>query len=89
VAWSAECFDDPFEETPARKRAKSLTIRKLIFRNHALDIVRLAPDPISKSSICLNRHALNDRVDHRRVSFSAALRPLTLVLNVVVQLVAM
>jgi hypothetical protein len=72
-----------------RKRAKSLTIRKLIFRNHPLDIVRLASDPVSKTSICLNRHALNDRVDHWRVSFSTALWPLTLVLNVIIQLVGM
>jgi hypothetical protein len=45
-------------------RSKSLRIRKLIFRNDSLYILRLALDAVSKTSICLDGHQLNDGVDH-------------------------
>jgi hypothetical protein len=68
-------------------RAKSLTIRKLVFRNDALDIVGFALDAVSETPIGLDRHALNDGVDHRRLGFSTPLRALALVEHVFIQLV--
>ncbi|AMA55741.1 hypothetical protein BCCGELA001_05320 [Bradyrhizobium sp. CCGE-LA001] len=58
-----------------------MEIRKLIFRNDALDVPGLALDTISNSSIGLDRHVLYDRVDHLRFSCSASLRTLRLVAN--------
>ena len=66
----AESVQDIFsiiqhDQTPTvTKRAKSLRIRKLIFRNYSLDVLRLALDAVSKASIRLDRHALNDGVNH-------------------------
>jgi hypothetical protein len=69
------------------KRAKSLRIRKLIFRNDSLDIVRLALDAVSKTSICLNGHKLNDGVRHWWISRGSSLWTLGLVANVFIQLI--
>ena len=69
------------------KRAKSLRIRKLIFRNDSLDILRLALDAVSKASICLDGHTLNDRVNHWWISCCATLWTLGLVANVFIQLI--
>jgi len=52
----------------------SLTIRKLIFRNDALDLVR--PDAVPEPSIRLDGHALNDGVDLWCLNLDAPLRPL-------------
>jgi hypothetical protein len=54
-----------------------LTIRKLIFRYHTLDLVR--PDAISKTSVCLDRHTLNDGVNFWHLDLYPSLRPLTTV----------
>jgi hypothetical protein len=70
-------------------RASSLTIRKLVFRDHALGIVRFALDAVSQAPICLNGHPLDDCVNDWRIGFGAALRALTLVVNVIVLLVGM
>src|SRR5689334_21306435 len=69
--------------------AKSLKIRKLVFRHDALDILRLALDTVSQTSICLDGHSLNDRVDRRWISCSTTLWTLGLVANVFIQLVGM
>jgi len=71
------------------ERASSLTIRKLIFRDHALGIVRFALDAVSQAPVCLNGHPLDDGVDDRRIGFGAALWSLALVENVVVLLIGM
>jgi hypothetical protein len=68
-------------------RAKSLGIRKLIFRNYPLNVVRFASDAVSKTSIRLNGHTLNDGVNHWRINGSTALRPLRLVVNVFIQVI--
>lgn len=54
------------DETPPNdKRGKSLEVRQLLFRDDPFHIPRLALDTISKASICLDGHALNDGVNHR------------------------
>jgi hypothetical protein len=73
--------------TGAQQPANSLRIRKLIFRNDALDILQFALDAVSKASICLNGHALDDGVDHRRISYSTTLRPLGPVQNLFIELI--
>ena len=70
-------------------KPKSLGVGKLIFRDDPLNIFRLAPDPVSKTSVCLDGHALNDRVNHWGVIFGTTLWPLGLVLNVFIHLVGM
>jgi hypothetical protein len=78
------------DQTPTViKRAKSLRIRKLIFGNYPLDILRLTLDAISKSSICLDGHTLNDRVSHWWISCGTTLGALGLVANVFIQLIGM
>lgn len=72
-----------------RERANSLTVRKLIFRDYPLDIVRFALDPISETSVRFDRHALNNCINHWGISCSAALRALALVLNVIIRLEGM
>jgi hypothetical protein len=52
----------------------SLKIRQLIFRNYSL--VRLAFNAVSKSSICLDRHTLNDGVNHWWINRGTTLRTL-------------
>ena len=69
------------------KRAKSLRIRKLIFRNDSLDIFRLALDAVSKTSICLDRHELNDGVNRWWIRCGTSLWALGLVANVFIQLI--
>jgi hypothetical protein len=69
------------------KRVKSLRVRKLIFRNYPLDILRLALDAISKTSIGLDGHELNDGVNHWWISCGTSLWTLGLVANVFIQLV--
>lgn len=71
----------------AIKRAKSLTIRKLIFRNDSFDILRLALDAVSKTSICLDGHKSNDGVNHWWISCGTSLWTLGLVANVLIQLI--
>jgi hypothetical protein len=91
----AECIQNIFsiiqqDQTPTViKRAKSLIIGKLIFRNYSLDILRFTLDAISKTSICLDGHTLNDRVNHRSISCSTTLGTLGLVANVFIQLIGM
>jgi hypothetical protein len=76
------------DQTPAViERTRSLRIRKLIFRNHSLDILRLALDSISNTSICLDGHVRNDRVNHWWISCSTTLGTLGLVADVVIQLI--
>jgi hypothetical protein len=78
------------DQTPVViKRTRSLRIGKLIFRHHSLDILRLALDSISNTSICLDGHMLNDRVNHWWISCSTTLGSLGLVADVVIQLVGM
>jgi hypothetical protein len=72
---------------PFSKRAKSLRIRKLIFRNDPLDIPRLALDAVSNKSICLYGHTLNDSVNHWWISCGTSLWTLGLVANVFIQLI--
>jgi hypothetical protein len=76
------------DQTPAViKRVKSLEIRKLILRNDSLDILGLALDAISKTSICLDGHTLNDGVNHWWISCGTSLWTLGLVTNVFIQLI--
>jgi hypothetical protein len=75
-------------KTPAvTKRAESLGIRKLIFRNYPLNVVRFASDAVSQTSVRLNRHTLNDGVNHWWINRSTTLRPLRLMVNVFIQLI--
>jgi len=67
--------------------AKSLGIRKLIFRNYSLNILRFAFDAVPKTSVCLNGHTLNDGVNHWWISYSSTLWPLGPVENIFVQLI--
>jgi len=71
-----------YEPPTIIERAKSLRIRKLIFRNDSLDVLRLALDAVSKTSICLDRHMLNDGVNHWCISFGPCSWTLGLVANV-------
>jgi len=76
------------DETPsANKRANSLKVRQLIFRDDSLDIPGLALDTVSKTSICLDGHTLNDGVNHGWIDFRPSLWALGLVANVFIQLV--
>lgn len=63
-------------------------MRKLIFRNDSLDLLGLAPDAVSNSSIGLDGHMLNDGIDHRRFSGGTSLWTLGLVANVFIQLIS-
>jgi hypothetical protein len=63
-----------------------LTVRKLIFRHYALYLVRL--DAVSKTSIRLDRHTLNDGVNLWHLDLHPPLRPLTVVMDFVVWLVS-
>src|SRR5712691_7440011 len=65
----------------------SLTIRKLIFRNDALDLVR--PDAVPEPSIRLDGHALNDGVDLWCLNLDAPLRPLPAMTDGFVDLINM
>jgi hypothetical protein len=69
------------------KRAKSLGVRKLIFRDDPLHIIRLALNAVSQTSVCLDGHALNDRVNHRWIGCGASLWTLEPVANVFIQFV--
>jgi hypothetical protein len=75
------------ETPPANRRARSLKVRQLIFRYDPFDIPRLALDPISKSSICLDGHALNDGVNHCWIACCTSLWTLGLMANVFIQLI--
>jgi len=66
---------------------RSLRIRKLIFRNHSLNLVRLALDAVSKTPIGLNRHMPDDGVNHGLTGCVTSLWALGLVVNVVIQFV--
>jgi hypothetical protein len=65
----------------------SLTVGKLIFRHYTLYLVRF--DAVSKPSVGLDRHTLNDGVNLWHVELHPPLRPLTAVKNFVVCLVSM
>jgi hypothetical protein len=52
-----------------------LTVRKLIFRHYTLYLVRL--DAVSKTSVRLDRHTLNDGVNLWQLDLHPPLRPLT------------
>ena len=62
-------------------------MRKLIFRNDPLDILRLALDAVSKASICFDRHKLNDGIHHWWIRRRTSLWTLGLVANIFIQLV--
>jgi hypothetical protein len=62
-------------------------MRKLIFRNYSLNILRFAPDAVSKASVRFNGHALNDGVYHWRLGCGTTLRTLRLMVNVFIQLI--
>jgi hypothetical protein len=59
-----------------------LTVRKLIFRHDALDLVAL--DAVSETAIRLDRHTLNDGVNLRHIDMHPPLRPLTAMKDFVV-----
>jgi hypothetical protein len=59
-----------------------LTVRELIFRHHTLCLVRL--DAVSKTSVRLDRHTLNDGVNLWHLELHPPLRPLTAVTDFVV-----
>jgi hypothetical protein len=59
-----------------------LTIRKLIFRHHTFYLVGL--DAVSKTSVRLDRHTLNDGVNLWHLDLHPSLRPLTAVKDFVV-----
>jgi hypothetical protein len=64
-----------------------LTVRKLIFRHYTLYLVRL--DAVSKTSVRLDRHTLNDGVNLWRLDLHPPLRSLTAMKDFVVWLVSM
>jgi hypothetical protein len=63
-------------------RGDLLTIRKLIFRDYTLYLLRL--DAISKTSIRLYGHTLNDSVNLWHLDLHPPLRPLTTMKNLIV-----
>lgn len=69
------------------KRVKSLRMRKLIFGDDPLDILGFALDTVSKTSICLDGHKLNDGIHHRWIRRRTSLWTLGLVANVFIQLI--
>jgi len=75
------------ETPPINKRPKSLKVRQLIFRHDSIDILRLALDAVSKTSICLDGHTLNDGVNHGWIDCRTSLWTLGLVANVFIQLI--
>ena len=77
------------ENSSVTSGAKSLGIRKLVFRNYPLNVVRFASDAVSQTSVRLNGHTLNDGVNHWRINRSTTLRPLRLMVNVFIQLIGM
>jgi hypothetical protein len=64
-----------------------LTVRQLIFRDYSLYLVGL--DAVSKTSVRLDGHTLNDGVDLRHLDMYPPLRPLTAMKDFVVYLVCM
>jgi hypothetical protein len=64
-----------------------LTVRKLIFRHYTLYLVRL--DAVSKTSVRLDRHTLNDGVNLSCLDLHPPLRSLTAMKDFVVWLVSM
>lgn len=60
----------------------SLTVRKLILRDYTFYLVRL--DAVSKTSVRLDRHTLNDGVNLWHLDLHPPLRPLTAVKDFVV-----
>ncbi|MCK1394972.1 hypothetical protein [Bradyrhizobium sp. 1] len=75
------------DETPRPTSATSLKVRQLLFRHDSLDVPRLALDAISKTSIRLDGHTLNDGVNHGWINCLTSLWALGLVANVFMQLV--
>jgi hypothetical protein len=64
-----------------------LTVRKLIFRHYTLYLVRL--DAVSKTSVRLNRHTLNNGVNLWHLDLHPPLRSLPAMKDFVVKLVSM
>ena len=64
-----------------------LTVRKLIFRDYSLYLVGF--DAVSKTSVRLDGHTLNDGVYLRHLDMYPPLRPLTAMKDFVVYLVSM
>jgi hypothetical protein len=85
----AAAFDHSARPDSYSQPAKSSRIRKLIFRNYSLDVLRLALDAVSNASICLDGQVLNDGINHWWVNDGATLRTLGLVANVLIQLIGM
>src|SRR6266851_5676870 len=56
----------------------------LFLGHHALDIFGLALDAVARASVRLDRQARNDGIDAALLDAGAALRPLQLVVNIVV-----
>jgi hypothetical protein len=65
----------------------SLGIRKLIFRNDPFNFLGLAFNAVPNTSIGLNGHMPDDRVDHGLISCSTPLWALSLVANVFIELI--
>src|SRR6266481_7088538 len=61
----------------------------LFFGHHALDIFGLALDAVARASVRLDRQARNDGIDAALLDAGAALRPLQLVVDIVVDRVIM
>jgi hypothetical protein len=64
-----------------------LTVGELIFRHHTLDLAGL--DAISKTSVRLDRHTLDDSVNLWHLDLHPPLRPSTAVKDFVVRPVSM
>src|SRR5258708_28161106 len=56
----------------------------LLLGHHALDILGLALDAVARAAVRLDRKAANDGIDTALLDVGAALRPLLLVMDVVV-----
>src|ERR1700752_2317333 len=56
----------------------------LLFRDHALDVLGLALDAVARTPVRLDRQAADDGIDTALLDHGAALRPLLLVVNVVI-----
>ena len=79
-------FPSLFENVGA-VAAQLLAVGKLIFRHDAFNLVRF--NPVSQTSICFDRHALNDRVDFWRLDIYPSLRSLAAMKDFVFQSVGM
>src|ERR1700674_5746451 len=67
-----------------RTSAGSIQPADLFLGHHALDILGLALDAIARASVRLDRQAGDDGIDAPLLDHGAALRPLQLVVDVVI-----